>query len=624
MAIPVTAQAFHHVGDVDEKIGMSIDAEDFPFLAEMLNSLYSNTILAILREYATNAWDSHVDAGVTRPIEITLPTESDLHLTVRDYGLGLSVDDIRTVFSKYGASTKRGSNAVAGQLGMGSKSALSYADMFVITAVKGGVKVRAIQTKDENGVGEIQIKDTVGTDEPNGVQIKVPVGRWDIDRFADEAENLFQFWEPGTVLIDGKAPAEPDWKASALPLDDDTLLVRPDAGLYNSYVIMGNVPYPVDDVSVGRTSVRFVARLNIGDVHFVPSREAVKHTPHTDATLASLREYVKATFDRAIGKALGSVSSRWDEAMLKVLWMDRGLRLDSVAERPIWHYEPHGWGRKSRSHFRYNLRDLAQPRLTVITGFTAKNISTVARDKLDTFMSDKGVTKPVYIIIPDNIASGVFEGRPNTYDWATIVGETKAVKGAKVKREKYETIYTTVAGPGMTGAELAEVTGKVLYLNPGESAHKGTLDATVVALYSPKQLARVKRFVPTIESYNTEVLNRMEAAKKAVTAQDKRLMQSRTLPTYFTKLDPDAVSDPELATMIRLAKTDDTDTLRAAKTFNVLPQVASVADKFNERYPLLNVGYYGSRFHDMADDVTFYVNAKYDAVTQLVLDTRAS
>ena len=79
MAIPNSTKLIHHTGSVMENINASIDAEDFPFLAEMLNGLYSDPIAAVEREYATNALDSHIDAGVTRPVEVTLPTADSLY-----------------------------------------------------------------------------------------------------------------------------------------------------------------------------------------------------------------------------------------------------------------------------------------------------------------------------------------------------------------------------------------------------------------------------------------------------------------------------------------------------------------------------------------------------------------
>lgn len=616
MAIPNQTVRTHHIGDVIEDIPMGMRAEDFPFIAEMFNNLYSDPILAVEREYATNALDSHIAAGNPNPIEITLPTADNLHFTVQDYGLGLSVDDLRNVYAMYGRSLKRGDNSVAGQLGMGCKSGLGYATKFIITAVKGGVKTSAVSTKDERGVGILKILDTMSTNEPNGVQIKIPVGRWDVDSFKHTARDLFQFWDEGTVLIDGEAPETPEWLATSLRLDDHTWLVRNDVGLYSSYVVMGNVPYPVSDIQIGRESRRFVTKVNMGDVDFVPSREAVHHTPHTNTTLSEFKDYVGATVKRAIATALDNAATRWDETMLRALWMDRNLVITSDADRPIWHYDPHGYGRaKAKSQFRYRIDHLAQPKVVAITGFPMKGLSTPARERLGEFFEGERLS---YVLFPTGTTGvGMLDGRPNTYTWDEIVGATNAptVNGVRVKRPKIETVYRTNNG-GMTAAELAEVDGKVLYLEPGGSSNYGSLDATVISLYSVAQLPRIKRFVPSIDSYYIEVERRREAATKAITRQDRLIVQSRTLQGFLKSLDPDMVADPELASFIRLNREADTDTIKEAQTFSVPIPVENLSKRFNERYPLFAVGYYNqSHFgqSEMRDDVLLYVNAKFNA-----------
>lgn len=620
MAIPRTTQTNHHVGDVLEDIAMSMRAEDFPHIAALLTNLYSDPVAAVIREYSTNAWDSHVTAGIDRPIEVTLPTAERLEFVVQDFGLGLSVDDLRDVYSMYGRSLKRDTNTVAGQLGLGCKSGLTYAEAFTITAVKGGVRTVAMSTKDEHGVGVIKILDTAGTDEPNGVRITIPVDRWDTGVFERTAHNLFQFWEPGTVLVNGEAPEVPEWRSTALMLDADTWLVRKDAGLHRSHVIMGNVAYPVPDVEVGRDSHRFVARLNIGDVDFVPSREAVHHTRHTDETLADLSEYVRTTYKRAIDSALASVTTRWEETMLKTLWMDRNTRLSTDVDHPIWHFDPSGYGRKAKGHMRYNMRDLSLPSLVVITGFTARNLSAAARERLVEFASAQGYKSPTFVIFPSTVPTGALDGRPRTFSWETVVGSTDKPKAdkPKVKREKYETRYATHGGSAMTGDELAAATGRVLYVEPGNSVNYGDLGATVVILRSANQLPRVKRFVPGIRPYHEEYAHQRAKAEKAITDHDRKIVTARTLPAVLQGIKPDLLSDTDLAEYIRLAKSDQTtDTMKAAAKFGIsIKPTTNLTHTYNKRYRLIDTGgYYGHSLNrpDQQEDLVIYLNAKHEA-----------
>ena len=85
---------------------------DLKVIFNILRSkLYSNPIKSTCREYASNARDAHVEAGIPEiPIEIYLPSAIDNSFRVRDFGLGISPDRINNVFVLYGNSTKRHSN----------------------------------------------------------------------------------------------------------------------------------------------------------------------------------------------------------------------------------------------------------------------------------------------------------------------------------------------------------------------------------------------------------------------------------------------------------------------------------------------------------------------------------
>src|SRR5690606_19893214 len=114
----------HHVGEIKAEFAAGIRSEDFPHLANLLINLYSDPVAAVIREYACNAYDSHIAAGNTDPILVTLPTHASPEFVVQDFGIGLSIDDLRDVYSMYGRSLKRESNDMVGQLGLGCKSGL--------------------------------------------------------------------------------------------------------------------------------------------------------------------------------------------------------------------------------------------------------------------------------------------------------------------------------------------------------------------------------------------------------------------------------------------------------------------------------------------------------------------
>ena len=74
------------------------------------DAIYSDKVLAVLREYGANAQDSHRDPAAPpgsreRPIEVRLPTLGDPTLSISDFGPGLPHESVMRLFTQYGAST---------------------------------------------------------------------------------------------------------------------------------------------------------------------------------------------------------------------------------------------------------------------------------------------------------------------------------------------------------------------------------------------------------------------------------------------------------------------------------------------------------------------------------------
>ena len=140
------------------------------------NQLYSDKILAVIREYSANALDAHAEVGkLDAPIEITLPTKLNLNFEVRDFGRGLTETEIGEIYAMYGESTKRGTNEQIGQLGLGSKSGFAYGDNFVITSWVKGKKTVYNAFLDPSKIGRIAKMEQSDSDEPHGIKITVPV-----------------------------------------------------------------------------------------------------------------------------------------------------------------------------------------------------------------------------------------------------------------------------------------------------------------------------------------------------------------------------------------------------------------------------------------------------------------
>jgi HSP90 family molecular chaperone len=70
--------------------------------AILSSGLYSNKIRAIIRELSCNAVDSHVAAGKADiPFEVHLPTIFEPWFAVKDFGIGLTGDQVTSIYTTY-------------------------------------------------------------------------------------------------------------------------------------------------------------------------------------------------------------------------------------------------------------------------------------------------------------------------------------------------------------------------------------------------------------------------------------------------------------------------------------------------------------------------------------------
>lgn len=119
---------------------MGMDAKGADMATYYLrDKIYSDKILAVVREYSCNALDEHKKHSIKKPVEIGIRKENDVDVFfVRDFAKGLSEDSIRNVFGMYFRSTKSGTNDQIGGFGIGSKAGHSYTDTFYVKSYYGG------------------------------------------------------------------------------------------------------------------------------------------------------------------------------------------------------------------------------------------------------------------------------------------------------------------------------------------------------------------------------------------------------------------------------------------------------------------------------------------------------
>lgn len=289
---------------IKNTLPFSIETEDAPHIVNILrNELYSNKILAFIREYSTNAQDANIENNCPeRPIEVTLPTKLYPVFKVRDFGRGLTYEEMQDVYIKYGKSTKRNTNSQTGVFGIGSKSAFAYVNSFVITSYCNHKQIVCEAHVDNSNIDTlnlVSISDYEGSD--TGMEISIPVKENDIDEVINTACSFYSYFSPrpvfkGDTTAISKYLENFDNRKIVLSADNWEIVqpeyknnVNISAGVY---AIINNAVYKfsLSDIDVldmfGLCSKYAVfIRLPIGEATTTPSRESLQLNDETKKVL---------------------------------------------------------------------------------------------------------------------------------------------------------------------------------------------------------------------------------------------------------------------------------------------------------------------------------------------------
>lgn len=468
-----------------DTIEMGISQDGIQHLMSTLTNLYNDPQLAVIREYYTNGLDSHVEAGQTQPVDVYLPTRDNPMYVVRDYGIGMSVNDIKTIYSKYGASTKRNTNDQVGAYGLGCKSALTDAEQFTLTAVKDGIKVTAIIGKAASGANTIDILSPRNVDEGNGVTVTIPVK--EVSSFNTKALDFFRFSDPSKVRINGHAPESVLANSDFLYTDSEgtKIYTQKNTGWRNPTfkVIMGDVPYEfsVDeaeqvvrriktkfDINQSKLSAYFV--VPIGAVDLTPSREGLRYTDKTKALVDKVFglyiEHIRAAAYAEIDATekrheVYGVITKWANILDKETTLWKG-------EKVLWEYMSpvefktvyrNGMDSTHSDTRHLNLRN----KVTIVYGRETSRYKSVSM-YLTPYMASKDTDHGNFYFIEDKAplsSKWITENELIEFVHAdTLVAEAKeqrkkdraALKGQLVKSNKYAYIVMDIKNEGKLSA----------------------------------------------------------------------------------------------------------------------------------------------------------------------------
>ena len=307
-----------NVGEIGE-FRIRNSAKAFNILS---SGLYANKIRAIIRELSCNAVDSHVAAGkADTPFDVHLPNSLEPHFSIRDYGTGLSHEQVTNIYTTYFESTKTNSNDFIGALGLGSKSPFSYTDNFTVTAIKDGRKGIYTAFINEQGVPSIALMMEEQTTDPAGVEVRFAVtDRYDFDKFRQEARYVYEYFKLRPV-ISGSQNFE--FKDPAYKETNIIPGVHYAGDGRNSYAIMGNIKYPIEvpnadqalDGLHGLLACGLVMEFNIGELDFQASREGLSYIPETIQSIKAKLVALNAQLAIHIASEADKIENLWERAL---------------------------------------------------------------------------------------------------------------------------------------------------------------------------------------------------------------------------------------------------------------------------------------------------------------------
>lgn len=270
----------------------------------MISQLYKDPNAAFIRELSTNAYEAHQMTGnENEPFEVSLPHSLNPSFEIRDFGPGLTPEQIAKVYTMLFESTKTDSNDMGGCFGLGSKSPFAYdIDVqFGVISWVGGIKYCYAVFKDAEGYPKMDLLHKEPSNERSGVKISIPIKRHDFSTIDSKARSIYQWFSTTPKLVSGGSPFV---KAKASSFGSSYSQYREISGCHAK---MGNILYKIDDSLCnlhGLGSYPIVVEFPIGQLTPEPSREGLSYDKVTKRNIEEAFKPIKAEMVQVIQKEI--------------------------------------------------------------------------------------------------------------------------------------------------------------------------------------------------------------------------------------------------------------------------------------------------------------------------------
>lgn len=344
--------------------------QDAAFLMMLSSNLYSNQLLAAIREPLCNGWDAHIEAGKTNvPIKIIISDTGEL--TIIDSGFGIPKDKIAEIYGTYGQSTKRTNNQVTGGFGLGSKSPWALVDAFRVISEHDGVKTvynMARSVVENDGLPGI----TPMVDAPTKRSGLTVSFRLEMDQIETAIQYIEKLVLHGEMLVDLTTPWSGETRLETLGMSFEPGSWNMDyhkwysryMGDHRIFVRYGAVVYPIlqtenirkaYDVITDFMDIIQVPRILVqaepGTLALTPSREALSSQKMTEDGVTDLCvqlvDTLEAEIKRQIPGAIADACKKMREGEFDhsvPRFNSRAQILPTITNRPVRMYLQTGMG----------------------------------------------------------------------------------------------------------------------------------------------------------------------------------------------------------------------------------------------------------------------------------------
>lgn len=335
-------------------------------LFKMLSDyLYSDKYLCVVHELAANCIDAHQLNGKDNvPFEIHLPSKLDSYITFRDFGPGLSEEDVRYFLCNYGATNKSNSDRPIGGFGIGFKSVAAVSDTWNVLSYHNGIKTSYAIFINEQGVPSL----TKFHEEPTtetGIAIHIPTTSINENKWRTAIDHAFKFYKvpPSILTPEGLTKIVPTF-GRLDELNRKGWLISNSNNSFN--VVVNQRQYKVPEnikLQFGWNDSIFakdtiILYFETGEIDVSISRETLQFTSKTVAAINSKIAAITLEIEDDIKRVLSL-----DRTLSRIAW---GQEIEGLVEKyltPLDHRRPHDFLYKLLMHYaskKYDIVSLSQ------------------------------------------------------------------------------------------------------------------------------------------------------------------------------------------------------------------------------------------------------------------------